>query len=601
MVVGLAGVAGVLAVLRPGSGPSTSSPPWSRRPPPPPRCGGSHRIDDQGATATVSRDRRRTEPARGPGRDRRPRRGRRGHGGAGRWVTSYRLGGTDIALPVATDPAPSFPAGPRGDVRRHQPVAHAERRLLPRRHPPDRADRRRRLVDPDHRRRRRRGGHADLRRPRRDADSSSATSPSPASPTRSAAPTSAAPAGSAYRWPTCSPRPASTRPRPTRSSRTDVDGMTISTPLDVATRRPRRDDRDRHERRAARPATHGFPARMVVPGLYGFVSACKWITRMTLTTYDAEQAYWTERDWAIDAPIKISSRIDTPKPLSSSKAGKVIVGGIAWAQHVRHRQGRGPHRRRGLEARDARPAGQRRLLAPVVLRVGRRARASTSSRAARPTRTATCRPTSRMTPFPEGSMRPAGDLRHRRADAAHPAARRAVCGAGSEPPEPAPLTARAAFRSPITSRTFSTRHPSGLARRSEHLLTAGHHGPSERLPTKGNRHEHQAPHPHPGPRRPRADRVHEPGCLWQRERHRLRGRAHHAPRRHVRGPDRVRALEPSRAADGPFGPGCAAVPTDGDGSFDGMANDPVATAAVATTRCSRRWSPPSPRPVSSTR
>ena len=73
---------------------------------------------------------------------------------------------------------------------------------------------------------------------------------------------------------------------------------------------------------------------MVVPGLYGFVSACKWITRMTLTTYDAEQAYWTERDWAIDAPIKISSRIDTPKPLSDSKAGKVVIGGIAWAQHV---------------------------------------------------------------------------------------------------------------------------------------------------------------------------------------------------------------------------------------------------------------------------
>jgi hypothetical protein len=71
-----------------------------------------------------------------------------------------------------------------------------------------------------------------------------------------------------------------------------------------------------------------------VPGLYGVVSACKWITRMTLTTYDAEQAYWTERDWAIDAPIKLSSRIDTPKPLSDSKAGKVIVGGIAWAQHV---------------------------------------------------------------------------------------------------------------------------------------------------------------------------------------------------------------------------------------------------------------------------
>jgi hypothetical protein len=73
---------------------------------------------------------------------------------------------------------------------------------------------------------------------------------------------------------------------------------------------------------------------MVVPGLYGFVSACKWISRMTLTTYDAQQAYWTERDWATDAPIKLSSRIDTPKPLSETAAGTVVVGGIAWAQHV---------------------------------------------------------------------------------------------------------------------------------------------------------------------------------------------------------------------------------------------------------------------------
>ncbi len=73
---------------------------------------------------------------------------------------------------------------------------------------------------------------------------------------------------------------------------------------------------------------------MVVPGLYGFVSACKWITKITLTTYDEKQVYWTERDWATDAPIKISSRIDTPKALSSTKAGKTFIGGVAWAQGV---------------------------------------------------------------------------------------------------------------------------------------------------------------------------------------------------------------------------------------------------------------------------
>ena len=114
---------------------------------------------------------------------------------------------------------------------------------------------------------------------------------------------------------------------------TDIDGMTISTPLKVAL-----DGRDAMiaigMNGSALPLKHGFPARMVVPGLYGFVSACKWITKMTLTTYDDEQAYWTERDWDVDAPIRISSRIDTPKALSKEKAGELMIGGIAWAQHV---------------------------------------------------------------------------------------------------------------------------------------------------------------------------------------------------------------------------------------------------------------------------
>ncbi|QBR93066.1 molybdopterin-dependent oxidoreductase [Nocardioides euryhalodurans] len=112
---------------------------------------------------------------------------------------------------------------------------------------------------------------------------------------------------------------------------TDVDGMTISTPLDVAT-----DGRDAMiavgMNGAALPREHGFPVRMVVPGLYGFVSACKWLTRMTLTTYDEQEAYWTERDWAIDAPIKISSRIDTPKSFEEIGSGKTFIGGVAWAQ-----------------------------------------------------------------------------------------------------------------------------------------------------------------------------------------------------------------------------------------------------------------------------
>ncbi|QZY29003.1 molybdopterin-dependent oxidoreductase [Nocardioides coralli] len=112
---------------------------------------------------------------------------------------------------------------------------------------------------------------------------------------------------------------------------TDVDGMTISTPLSVAT-----DGRDAMiaigMNGGALPREHGFPVRMVVPGLYGFVSACKWMTKMTLTTYDEQQAYWTERGWATDAPIKISSRIDTPKSFQEIDAGETFIGGVAWAQ-----------------------------------------------------------------------------------------------------------------------------------------------------------------------------------------------------------------------------------------------------------------------------
>ena len=127
--------------------------------------------------------------------------------------------------------------------------------------------------------------------------------------------------------------------------------MTISTPLDLAT-----DGRDAMiaigMNGEALPREHGFPARMVVPGLYGFVSATKWIARITLTTYAEQDAYWTERDWATDAPIKISSRIDTPKPLSRIDAGR--------HRHRRRRLGPAPrrHRRRSRSASTA-AAGRR--------------------------------------------------------------------------------------------------------------------------------------------------------------------------------------------------------------------------------------------------
>jgi DMSO/TMAO reductase YedYZ molybdopterin-dependent catalytic subunit len=107
------------------------------------------------------------------------------------------------------------------------------------------------------------------------------------------------------------------------------------------------------------PFDHGFPVRMLVPGLYGYVSACKWIVDIELTTFDAYDAYWVPRGWAAEAPVKTQSRIDTPRPLSRPKAGTVMVAGVAWAQHrgirrVEVRVDDGPWRDAELGAEDSR-------------------------------------------------------------------------------------------------------------------------------------------------------------------------------------------------------------------------------------------------------
>jgi len=82
------------------------------------------------------------------------------------------------------------------------------------------------------------------------------------------------------------------------------------------------------------PLEHGFPVRMIVPGLYGYVSATKWLTELTVTTFAADQAYWTPRGYSAKAPIKLSSRIDTPRLDKSIPAGPTKIAGVAWAQSV---------------------------------------------------------------------------------------------------------------------------------------------------------------------------------------------------------------------------------------------------------------------------
>ncbi|MER6118127.1 molybdopterin-dependent oxidoreductase [Streptomyces sp. NPDC001743] len=137
-----------------------------------------------------------------------------------------------------------------------------------------------------------------------------------------------------------------------------VDGMTIGTPVEDVM-----DGRDAllafGMNGEPLPFAHGFPVRMVVPGLYGYVSACKWIKDIELTTFDDYDAYWVKRSWSAQAPVKTESRIDTPRPFASPKAGTVPVAGVAWAQHrgiqrVEVRVDGGPWHTARLAAEDSR-------------------------------------------------------------------------------------------------------------------------------------------------------------------------------------------------------------------------------------------------------
>ena len=113
---------------------------------------------------------------------------------------------------------------------------------------------------------------------------------------------------------------------------TSSDGWTCGTPLDVVM-----DGRQAllavAMNGSALPVEHGFPVRQVVPGLYGYVSATKWIVDIEVTRFSAAQAYWTTRGWSARGPIKTESRIDVPGNGKHIDAGRVTVAGVAWAQH----------------------------------------------------------------------------------------------------------------------------------------------------------------------------------------------------------------------------------------------------------------------------
>jgi DMSO/TMAO reductase YedYZ molybdopterin-dependent catalytic subunit len=115
---------------------------------------------------------------------------------------------------------------------------------------------------------------------------------------------------------------------------TSADGWTASTPLEIL------QDENRNSLLAVGmngeplPLEHGFPVRMVVPGLYGYVSATKWVVELKLTRFADETAFWTNNGWSAKGPVKTSSRIDVPTNGASVAPGLVAIAGMAWAQHT---------------------------------------------------------------------------------------------------------------------------------------------------------------------------------------------------------------------------------------------------------------------------
>jgi DMSO/TMAO reductase YedYZ molybdopterin-dependent catalytic subunit len=126
---------------------------------------------------------------------------------------------------------------------------------------------------------------------------------------------------------------AGVRPGADAVKQTSEDGWTCGTPIQALT-----DDRNALLAVAMNgeplPIEHGFPVRMVVPGLYGYVSATKWLVDLEVTRYDDFSAYWTDRGWSEKGPVKTQSRIEVPRNGAALPVGSVRVGGHAWAQHT---------------------------------------------------------------------------------------------------------------------------------------------------------------------------------------------------------------------------------------------------------------------------
>ncbi|RDI19888.1 DMSO/TMAO reductase YedYZ molybdopterin-dependent catalytic subunit [Lentzea flaviverrucosa] len=129
-------------------------------------------------------------------------------------------------------------------------------------------------------------------------------------------------------------RDAGVRPGADQLATRSVDGWTCGTPVDSIMAPGSNAMLALGMNGEPLPIERGFPVRMVVPGLYGYVSATKWLVDAELTTFDAFDPYWAQRGWGKKAPVKVMSRVDRPKSFERVPAGRFVAAGIAWAQHT---------------------------------------------------------------------------------------------------------------------------------------------------------------------------------------------------------------------------------------------------------------------------
>ena len=312
---------------------------------------------------------------------------------------------------------------------------------------------------------------------------------------------------------------------------TATDGFTISTPLDVAL-----DGRDTMialgMNGEALPSEHGFPARLVTPGIYGFVGATKWLRKLTLTTYAEDTSYWTDRDWATDAPIKISSRIDTPQAFKTLKKENAVVAGVAWAQTRGIGKVEVADRRRRAGSRPSSAPAPASTTGASGSTAGRtHSPGSTCSRSARPPRTARCRPPPAPTRSPTAraasspSRSTSNDFSRRFSNP--------VWRPPRITPEERPLEGKA----PIMKRTI-VRHGSIAALALTLSVGLAACGGDDEGNTSASDDSSSA----------------------------------------AATPTEEESMATDASAE-TFGAGCSAIPTEGKGSFNGMVTDPVGTAA----------------------